>query len=71
MKIESCNIIGNREDHEQSHPIMPPRSEMSNLGLDDGNKSTMKTRSAYKGTSVFVNAGVKQTREQQQHYDEF
>ena len=39
--------------------------------LGDGNKSTMTTRSAYRGTSVFVNAGVKQTREQQQHYDNF
>ena len=51
------NVIGNADDHEMSMPIQ----SMGALNLQP--KSTMKTRSAYKGGSVFVTAGVKRTLE--------
>ena len=52
---DGANIIGNagEMDNEMSMPVM------ETLKLD-GAKSSMKTRSAYKG-NVFVNAGVKKT----------
>ena len=52
---DGANIIGNagEMDNEMSLPVM------ETLQLD-GAKSSMKTRSAYKG-NVFVNAGVKKT----------